>query len=477
MTEPLQKLFQTMNEPIAPSEELLQKTRQHMAETKPQKWVRRAQKAVAVAACTLLIFTGAVNFSPAFASAAAKLPGVKELAAAVAFDPSMKAAMEHDYIQLVKQSVSDQEYRFDLEYLVADSANLTIYYKMPELTPEQQQKYHLMLELLDRNGQKLEGYGASWEQPGWTGEDALCKAQFSFTEGPLPEQLQLLITIEADVSADEKSEAPNEEASNEEAYSVESVTTYMEDPLPEYTQVACMTIPLTIDQNKLFYGRTLPLHQPVQLAGQTLILEQVEFYPTQVRVLWREAEANTCWVNQLGIALQGREHDRWATIGNGISGVGMPGTARQIWLDSSWFAEETVYQLVIEQYSLVPKENQQVTYDYRNGTFTNLPDYIRLTQAVPCDSGLFLEFTIDSTDSVVYGNVFGSTYLDSNGTEREWNRMGSGSSFDQQEADNGIYHFYNQFIIQGYENGPVTFTVEWAPSRKLEKTMIIPLTE
>lgn len=472
MTEPLQELFQNMNKSIVPSEELIQATRQRMAEVKPQRWVWQMQKTVAVVACMLLMFTGAVNFSPAFASAAAKLPGVKELAAAVAFDPSMKAAMEHDYIQLVKQSVSDQEYRFDLEYLVADSANLTIYYKMPEFAPEQQQKYHLMLELLDCNGQKLEGYGSSWEQPGWAGEEALNKAQFSFTEGTLPEQLQLQITIEEDVSVNEKTDA-----SDEASYSVESITTPLEEPLPEYTQVACMTIPLTINQNKLFYGRTLPLHRSVQLEGQTLILEQVEFYPTQVRVLWREAEANTCWVNQLGIALQGREHGRWETIGNGISGVGMPGKARQIWLDSSWFSDEAVYQLVIDQYSLVPKDTQQVTYDYRSGTFTNLPDYVHLTQAIPCDSGLFLEFHIDSTDRVVHGNVFGSTYLDSNGMEREWNQTGAGSNFDQQDADKGIYHFYNQFIIQGYEHGPVTFTIEWAPSRKLEKAMIIPLTE
>ncbi|MGM9525103.1 MAG: DUF4179 domain-containing protein [Peptococcaceae bacterium] len=470
MAEPLQKLFQTMNEPIAPSEELLQKTRQRMAETKPQKWVRRVQKAVAVAACTLLIFTGAVNLSPAFASAVAKVPVVKELAAAVAFDPSMKAAMEHDYIQLVKQSVSDQGYRFDLEYLVADPANLTIYYKMPQLAPEQQQKYHLMLELLDLDGKKLEGYGASWEQPGWTEEEALSKAQFSFTEGTLPEQLQLLITIETDVSADEKAE-------DEEAYSVESVTTHLEEPLPEYTTVACMTIPLTIDQDNLFNARTLELHHTVQVDGQTLIFDQVEIYPTQMRVLWREDEANNCWIEQLGVTLRGNKHGRWEKISNGISGIGILGEPRQVWLDSSWFAEETVYQLVIEQYSLVPKETQQVTYEYSTGTFTNLPDYIHLTQAVPCDSGLFLEFTIDSTDRVVHGNVFGSTYLDSNGTEREWNQMGSGSSFDQQEADNGIYHFYNQFIIQGYENGPVTFTVEWAPARKLEKEIIIPLTE
>ena len=91
----MREQFQNMNEQIQPSEQLLQVTRQRMAVTRPRKWIPRMQRLTAAAACTLLIFAGAVNLSPAFASAAAKVPIMRELVLAVSLDPSMKAAIEH----------------------------------------------------------------------------------------------------------------------------------------------------------------------------------------------------------------------------------------------------------------------------------------------------------------------------------------------------------------------------------------------
>lgn len=61
MQEPWKTQFQNLNEPLLPSAELLQTTRLRMAAAKPQKWLPRLQKTLAVAACTCLIFVGAVN--------------------------------------------------------------------------------------------------------------------------------------------------------------------------------------------------------------------------------------------------------------------------------------------------------------------------------------------------------------------------------------------------------------------------------
>ena len=110
-----QNRIQELNQAIAPSENLLLETRVQMAQARPQKWIPRMQKAAAVALCTVILFTGAGNLSPAFAQAAALVPGVRELVLAVAFDPSMKAAIEHNYVQLIKQTVEDNGYQIDVE--------------------------------------------------------------------------------------------------------------------------------------------------------------------------------------------------------------------------------------------------------------------------------------------------------------------------------------------------------------------------
>ena len=88
MQEPWKKQFQNLNEPIGPSAALLQATRQRMTAARPQKWLPRLQKALAVAVCTCLLFVGAVNLSPAFAAAAAKVPLMRELVRRSAWTPA-----------------------------------------------------------------------------------------------------------------------------------------------------------------------------------------------------------------------------------------------------------------------------------------------------------------------------------------------------------------------------------------------------
>ena len=127
-----------------------------------------------------------------------------------------------------------------------------------------------------------------------------------------------------------------------------------------------------------------------------------------MRVYWQEAADNTAYITDLPMTLQGKQHHRWETISNGVSGIGSIGEPRQTWLDSSWFADDGVYLLQIEEVALLPKENRQVTYDYRSNTFTGLPAYVRLKEAVPCGTGLFLEFEMQSSDGAIHGNVFGS---------------------------------------------------------------------
>ena len=199
--ERLHTVMQDMNDRITPSEALLIDTRSRMAQAKPRsKWVPRLQKTIAVVTCTLLIFVGAVNVSPAFASGAAKVPIVRELVKAVLFDPSMKAAIEHDYVQLVKKTATDNGFTLHVEYLVADPRNLTVYYKMDEITERNDQdgpEYQFDFDLLDMDGNDLDGYGASWDYPISEEEkEALNAVKYNFTgEAILPEQVQVRLIV------------------------------------------------------------------------------------------------------------------------------------------------------------------------------------------------------------------------------------------------------------------------------------------
>ena len=464
-------VMQEMNTAIVPSEELVATTRKRMTMVKPQsKWIPRLRRGVAVAACTMLIFTGAVNVSPAFATTAAKVPIVRELVEAVAFDPSMKAAIAHNYVQLVKQSAEDNGYAIHVEYLVADPRNLTVYYQMDEITDAnfaQHEQYRFMFDLLDTEGNQLGGYGSSWGYPLHEEEqEALNEVKFYFTgEELLPEQVQLQMIVQKALPLSEEEQKKLE--SNRELSGLEGLIAQFEEPMRQYEQVACLTVPLTIDQSNLFHVRTLELNQTVEIEGQKVTFDKVEIYPTQVRVLWHEDATNTHLFQGFNMELQNKKRNKLVNISNGVSGIGSLGTPQQTWLESSWFSDEVEYQLAITRYALIPKTARTVTYDYATGTCTNLPSYGRLVQAVPCDTGLFMEFEFDSTTDAVYGNVL---------QHKAVTKEGSGSIYDKTSESNGNYRFYNNFIVPDYEDGPITFQLNWAPPHILSEPIVIPLT-
>ena len=486
--EMLKTELQELNEKIVPSAQLQANTRLAMAQAKPRsKWVPRMQKCVAVAACTMMVFTGAVNLSPAFASAAANVPIVRELVKAVAFDPSMKAAIEHDYVQLVKKTATDNGFVLHVEYLVADPRNLTVYYKMDEMTgfnENHYEQYRFDFDLLDVNGNDLEGYGASWDYPISEEEKkALNAVKYNFTgEATLPEQVQVRLIV--------KEAQPLSNETQQNSDDIENVNwanqhiSHFEEPTPEYVQVAELIVPLEIDQNTLFNVRTLELNHEIALEGQKIIFDKVEIYPTQVRVLWHADKANTHLIDGVKLELQSKEHGKWKGISNGVSGIGASDSPeRQTWLESSWFSGEEAYQLAITQYALIPKDKQMVSYDYSTNTFINLPEYARLKEATPCDTGLYMEFEFQSTTEVVHGGVLQREEINTTGSGKVYDDTNNNTpSSSSTEAFGGLGRenetgFYNMFIVPGdaYKTEPIVFKLTWAPPVLLETPIIVPI--
>jgi len=459
--------FEQMNRAIAPSEQLVQRTRQRMAQTKQNRWLKPLRRAVVTVLCTLIIFTGAVNLSPAFASATAKVPVVRELTRLVSFDPSLKAAIDHNYVQLVKQSDQDGEFSLEVEYLVADQANLTLYYYLRGIPEGQETAYDTMLEVYDANGNKLEGYGASWDPPMENNNGLRC-AKIYVTEGKLPERLQLEVTVRVDRQQLEALIA--EEAGqyvSEEHYRAQMG----EEQRSKQEDVAHLQVMLSIDHDSLFNVRRIAVNRTIAVKGQRLTVTQAEIYPTQMRIFWQADAANDCYITDIHFSLQGKQHRRWERISNGVVGIGDVDEPRQSWLESSWFDDQELYQLQVDDISLLPKENRTVTYDYQTGTIAGLPDAIKLVEVEPVETGLYMIFQVQSTNESV-SMVFRSDYLDGDGNLQSMNGQGA-NSYARENA----CMFENDFVVKNYQHGPITLTLNWGMPVPLVQPIVIPLTE
>ena len=103
--------------------------------------------AVSLAAC-FAGFVLLVNLFPPFARACGSVPVLRELAKAVAWSPSLSAAVEHDYVQPVGQSQTVNGITATIQYIIVDRKQVNIFFtlegdydnlsaEMPEFTPDQ----------------------------------------------------------------------------------------------------------------------------------------------------------------------------------------------------------------------------------------------------------------------------------------------------------------------------------------------------
>lgn len=87
---------------------------------------RRPAELLAGLAGVCAAFVVMVNASPAFAISCAKVPVLRELAAAVAFSPSLRAAVEHDYVQYIGRTEGADRISVTAEYVIASPARAQI---------------------------------------------------------------------------------------------------------------------------------------------------------------------------------------------------------------------------------------------------------------------------------------------------------------------------------------------------------------
>ncbi len=90
-----------------------------------------------LAAC-FAAFVLLVNLFPPFARACGSVPVLRELAQAVAWSPSLSAAVENDYVQPIGQSQTVNGVTATVEYVIVDRKQLNIFYTLdyaPDLGP------------------------------------------------------------------------------------------------------------------------------------------------------------------------------------------------------------------------------------------------------------------------------------------------------------------------------------------------------
>ena len=376
-----------------------------------------------LAAC-FLGFMLLVNLFPPFARACGGVPVLRELAMAVAWSPSLSAAVEDEYVQPVGQEQSENGVTARVEYLIVDQKQLNIFYTLNG-DGYGQLEADGTIDLPDGG----DGYGSSSGAYG-TPNGELRQMTVNFMERDMPERLTLLLNV-------------YQSAYDEIGVALESPVETMEDAYFEVRThdpeiLAAFTFDLTFDPWFTAQGEVVEVNQPFQIDGQTLILERAEIYPTHLRLDFGYAPENIAWLIGMEFYVENERGERFDPVRNGITASGDENSPSTVtyWMDSTYFSRSKELTLYITQVRWLDKDREKIRLNLDTGLCDLLPDGAKLVEIQRLDAGCLLTFRAKQyRENNMYSLWNG--YLDESGEEQAFST--SGSSYTYQNTATGEY--------------------------------------
>lgn len=435
-----------------------------------KKTLQRKKRLFGVPAGSLaLCFTAfvlLVNLFPPFAAACGNVPVLRELAKAVAWSPSLSAAVEHDYVQPVDQSQSANGVTAAVEYLIVDRKQVNIFYTLDT----DRDIARLDADYDIRLPEDLSGYSSSTGSFGLE-NGALRRIDVNFVDIDVPETLELTLRV---YDSTDRWEPGAEPAEAVEDYGDEMLSDQRE---PERAYLAEFTFQLTFDPQFTAQGTVVPVNTAFQLDGQRFTVTEVEVYPTHLRVDIDDDGGNTAWLKGMSLYLENEHGERFESCVNGISASGDPdgkgyGT---FWLDSPFFSRGEHLTLCITGAEWLDKDQERIRVDLTGGTGEPLPQGVRLEWTEKREGGWLVSFSAPYRwgNTTLY-QIWGHAYQDAGGQVYERDGVSvtttpmalgslSGEELEAHEAyaAENRDRYFESFALKGYQADQVWLEPAW----------------
>lgn len=432
----------------------LERTPPGLAGTVPKvltrkKHLQKMRRAFGVPAAGLAscfaAFVLLVNLSVPFARACGSVPVLRELAKAVAWSPSLSAAVENEYVQPMGQSQTVNGVTATVEYVIVDMKQLNVYYTLDSRTYPQLEAAADVYLPGERGGYATSS--GSFDAP--NGE--LRSVRLDFIERDIPENLELELRVYAKQSSEEPAAPAEKEPVEYDPFTV------IQCKEPEY--LAVFTFPLELDPTFTAKGETFPVNADFILDGRAVSITEAEVYPTHMRLNLHTDPANDAWLTGLEFYMEDEAGHRFRPNTNGILSTGMTGGSDDstIWLDSPYFNRGRRLTLHITGADWLDKEAPRVRLDLAEGTAENLPEDVRFWKAEKLRGGWLLSFLAPVRGNTMYA-VFGRTFWDEEG--REYEASWSAGNYGYEDPETGAYVedatvFTDEYPLEGFEGDVV----------------------
>lgn len=385
----------------------------------------------------LVVFILLVNLSPVFAYSAGQLPILRELAKAVALSPSLRAAVENQYVQPIGTEATQNGITTRIEYVIVDQKQLNIFYRVKSSAHS---RLAAETTLSTLGGAPMDGFALFspvdvWNRAAETGQGELLHITVDFYEQQMPSGLLLNLKLYPQKEND-RGEGGTQHPSN---------------------YLAEFSIPLRFDPSHTAQGEIYPLNQTIELDGQRLTITSVELYPTHLRLNLKDHPENTAWLKSLNFYARDDQGNRFGEVNSGIHATGSPDSPMMVShrLESAFFSKGEGLSIYITGAVWLDKGMEQVEVNLATAQAAQLPEGVTLNGIVRKGDHWELSFIANHQKANHIHQLFEQDYYDAAGNKYILNSWGShhGSALDGQS--NGEVAIFNGFeVMFTLENYP-----------------------
>lgn len=306
-------------------------------------------KPLTVVAVIIFLFVFTVNTIPAFASLINNVPILSNIVEFVQFDKGLQSAAEKGYIQKVDKSIEDQGIKFTIKEIIFDKKRLIVYYridsdlKIKNINIEK-------LKLKDGNGKEIEHFSSMFTAP----DEEFMNRKYSenIIDFNMPDEKDFPENIIIDLKSFQVTGENDENTSIIEGN---------------------WSLPIKLDSNMLnMEPKVLKYDKTAQMGPMKFNIKNISIYPCSVHVNVEMDENNPykfCgFINPRLVDKNGNEYtSRMSTINSDLK--------RVLYFESNYFIDSKSLRLEFDGIFYIPKENQIIQFDLKNGKILKDPGY------------------------------------------------------------------------------------------------------
>ncbi|MHB8127697.1 MAG: DUF4179 domain-containing protein [Mobilitalea sp.] len=408
-----------------------------------------------VSFCSIAItFVILVNLFPAVALAMSNIPFLENLVSAVAFDPSLKLAVENDYVQIIGESQTQEDVTVTVEYMILDAGHISLFFRVD--SPVNKGLYHY--DFTD-SGKKPFPASIVFDTMYEVGK--LEELKIDFVDGSdIPDDINFKVTINKDEQFQEsvivEVPAPTESDASFEPIEPENTGTDYE-----------FTFVLYPDEEFSQTVNSHPINQWIEIKGQKIYLKSLDIYPSQARLYFLFDENNSALVDELNIYFEDNMGAIYDTKKNGISGTGTADSfdIGSIYFESSYFAGADQLKLYIDGISIIEKDQLYGEVNFSQKTITNLPGGVTIDTMELKDSTLLIRLKVTSDKPNNLSEIISSIYYDLDGNEINFGSWSTGTDNE--------FTYISEYKIANYEDNKYKIRWAYSPQQLLEEPIIL----